>query len=89
MLVTEGYVKGKCGCMPLEHTSLGFDQPQLGVQLELIFILLVRAECVRCPWLQAETKVATILGIFLFLLFFGVPLFKAPEGVVVGFHNFA
>ena len=20
----------------------------------------VRAECVRCPWLQAETKVATI-----------------------------
>ena len=31
MLVTEGYVKGKCGCMPLEHTSLGFDQPQQGV----------------------------------------------------------
>ena len=28
-------------------------------------ILLVRAECVRCPWLLAETKVATILGIFL------------------------
>ena len=27
-------------------------------------ILLVRAECVRCPWLQAETKVATILGNF-------------------------
>ena len=25
---------------------------------------LVRAECVRCPWLQAERKVATILGIF-------------------------
>ena len=23
---------------------------------------LVRAECVRCHWLQAETKVATILG---------------------------
>ena len=22
--------------------------------------LLVRAECVRCPWLQLETKVATI-----------------------------
>jgi hypothetical protein len=28
---------------------------------------LVRAECVRCPWLLAETKVATILGkLFLF-----------------------
>ena len=26
--------------------------------------LLVRAECVRCPWLQSEPKVATILGIF-------------------------
>jgi hypothetical protein len=24
---------------------------------------LVRAECLRCPWLLAETKVATILGI--------------------------
>ena len=28
-------------------------------------IVLVRAECVRCPWLLAETKVANILGIFL------------------------
>ena len=26
--------------------------------------ILVRAECVRCPWLLAQTKVATILGIF-------------------------
>ena len=26
--------------------------------------MLVRAECVRCPWLQSEMKVATILGIF-------------------------
>ena len=25
---------------------------------------LVRAECVRCPWLLAETMVATILSIF-------------------------
>ena len=25
--------------------------------------MLVRAECVRCPWLEAKTKVATILGI--------------------------
>ena len=27
------------------------------------FCLLVRAECVRCPWLLAQKKVATILGI--------------------------
>ena len=27
-------------------------------------IFLVRAECVRCPWLLAQTKVATILHIF-------------------------
>ena len=50
--------------------------------------ILVRAECVRCPWLLVETKVATILGIFLFLLL-GVLLFKNPEGVVVGFQIFA
>ena len=27
--------------------------------------LMVRAECVLCPWLQAETQVATINGIFM------------------------
>ena len=26
-------------------------------------LFLVQAECVRCPWLLAETKVATILGV--------------------------
>ena len=54
-------------------------------------VMLVRAECVRCPWLLAETKVATILGIFLLFSFLllGVPLFKTPEGVVVGFQIFA
>jgi hypothetical protein len=42
---------------------------------------------VRCPWLQAEAKVATILGkLFLLLL---PPLFKTTEGVVVEFRNFA
>jgi hypothetical protein len=45
--------------------------------------ILVRAECVCCPWLLSETKVATILGIYLLLL---PPLFKIPEGVVVGFQ---
>ena len=57
--------------------------------------ILVRVECVRCPWLLAQTKVATILGTFfhLFLsyliLFFLPPLFKTTEGVVVGFQIFA
>ena len=48
---------------------------------------LVRAECVRCPWLLAETM-ATIFGILLFFFFLGVPLFKTPEGVVVGVPKF-
>ena len=43
--------------------------------------------------LLAESEEATIVGIFLFLLFsfllLGVPLFKTPEGVVVGFQIFA
>jgi hypothetical protein len=45
---------------------------------------MVRAECVRCPWL-----LATILGIFLFsfLFLFLPPLFKTTEGVVVGFQG--
>ena len=34
-------------------------------------------------------KVATILGIFLFLFFFLPLLFKTTEGVVVGFQIFA
>ena len=38
---------------------------------------LVRAECVRCPWLLAQTKVATIFGKLIFLLFLLlVPLLK-------------
>jgi hypothetical protein len=51
--------------------------------------LLVRAECVRCPWLLALTKVATIFGIFLFLVHFLTPQFKTTEGFVVGFQIFA
>ena len=46
----------------------------------------------RWPWLQAEMKVATILGINLLLLlssFFFPPLFKTPERVVVGFQILA
>ena len=42
------------------------------------------------PWLLAQTKVATILGIFPLLLFFFLrPLFKTTEGVVVLFQIFA
>jgi hypothetical protein len=37
---------------------------------------LVQAECVRCPWLQAETKVATILGIFPLFFFSFLLLLK-------------
>ena len=51
--------------------------------------LLVRAECVRCPWLLAQTKVATILGIFPLLFLLLPPLFKTTEGVVVLFQIFA
>ena len=39
---------------------------------------------VRAP--AVSTLVATILGIFLFFL---TTLFNTPEGVVVGFQNFA
>ena len=39
--------------------------------VHLIYIFQIgRAECVRCPWLLAQTKVATILGIFPLLVVF-------------------
>ena len=48
-----------------------------------------RAECVRCPWLLAQTKVATILGIFPLLVVLVVLLLTllafTPEGIVIGF----
>ena len=46
--------------------------------LELrIYLKLVRAECVRCPWLLAQTKVATIFGInLLVLVLLLLPLLK-------------
>ena len=53
---------------------------------------LVRAECVRCPWLLAQTKVATIFDIFphggvLVLVLTLLPF--TPERIVVGFSIFA
>ena len=55
--------------------------------LLILIELLVRAECVRCPWLLAQTKVATILGIFphLLVLVLVTLLPFTPEGIVVGF----
>ena len=44
---------------------------------------LVRAECVRCPWLLAQTKVATIFDIFPHGVVTLLPF--TPEGIVVGF----
>jgi hypothetical protein len=44
---------------------LNFEKPTIHYTTTIPNIyLLVRAECVRCPWLLAETKVATILDIF-------------------------
>ena len=40
--------------------------------------LLVQAECVRCLWLLAQTKVATIFGLVTLLDF-------TPQGIVIGF----
>ena len=50
-----------------------------------------RAECVRCPWLLTQTKVATILGIFrhVGVLVLVTPIAFTPEGIVVGFYNLA
>jgi hypothetical protein len=42
-------------------------------------------QCVRCPWLQAEVKVATILGIIPLVVVVGAAVTKIQEGVVVGF----
>ena len=51
---------------------------------------LIGPSMLRAP--AEQTKVATILGIFLFfllLLLLLIPLFKIPEGVIVGFQIFA
>ena len=42
--------------------SLTILKPYKSLLYVWIVTLLVRAECVRCPWLLAEMKVATILG---------------------------
>ena len=48
-----------------------------------------RAEGLACADPGARTPIGAS-GNFSFLFFFlGVPLFKTPEGVVVGFHIFA
>jgi hypothetical protein len=45
--------------------------------------VLVRVECVRCPWALLQNKVSTIFGI----IFLSVPHTFLPEGVVLGLWN--
>ena len=47
-----------------KHCSLQNNCKVMHKQLSLQNNKLVRSESVRCPWLLAETKVATILGTF-------------------------
>ena len=50
-------------CKILKNSCLCFFSSPESINISVVLIillLLVRAECVRCPWLQAETKVATI-----------------------------
>jgi hypothetical protein len=42
-------------------------------------VILVRAECVRCPWLLAQTKVATIFITFLMEYNLTEPEYNLPE----------
>ena len=42
--------------------------------MEDIFLILVRAECVRCPWAAGINVVATLHGIIFLLSFFLSPL---------------
>jgi hypothetical protein len=45
---------------------------------------------VRCPWLLAQTKVATIFGHFSFSFLLLLTLLAfTPEGIVIGFQIFA
>ena len=61
-------------CLSLTQTITAFCSP------------IGRAECVRCPWLLAQTKVATILGIFFSsFLVVGTLLAFTQEGIIVGF----
>ena len=72
----------------LEHLNTLIASKAIRQGVSPVFLYFVgRAECVRCPWLLAQTKVATIFDIFphvgvgvvLTLLPF------TPEGIVVGF----
>ena len=65
------------------HTTFWRQVIQLMNLLSNDFQQLVRAECMRCPWLQAETKLATILGMFFFFLLLVLlpPLLKPQKGL--------
>ena len=49
--------------------------------------ILVWAECVRYPWLQAETKVATILGILVWAECVCCPWLQAETKVATMLGN--
>ena len=52
--------------------------------------LLVQAKCLRCPWaLQRECSVKYFWDSFSFFFLLGHILSFLPEGVVLGFWNFA
>jgi hypothetical protein len=50
---------------------------------------LARAECVRCPWALLRNKVSTINGVFFSFSQLSTNITFLPEGVIVGFWNFA
>ena len=52
---------------------------------EKVDAIVVRAKRVRCPWALQRNVVSTIFGI----IFLSVPHTFLPEGVVLGFLNFA
>ena len=54
------------GTLP-DRFTLGF-LPTAGLLTKSASYILVRSWCVRCPWLQEQTKVATILAILFSLV---------------------
>ena len=57
------------------------------MEVYICVIIFIGPSEVRAP--AEQLRKTTILGNFSFLLFFLIPIFKTPEGVVVGFQIFA
>ena len=70
--------KGLCYSFEILHRLLTSKDIRIPMENKL--------ECVRCPWLLAQTKVATIFDIFPHVLLLVLTLLPFnPEGIVVGF----